>query len=130
MGRKQLARLDAVIDRRNSMRKAYIAMLEPMGFAAQAVHSGVRYNVQSMVFRVPSGCNRDALVRALKADGVETTLGTYAMSQGSYFARRYGVRNANATLLQDTTITLPCHDDMQIEHVVDAIRRALPQSSL
>jgi dTDP-4-amino-4,6-dideoxygalactose transaminase len=129
MGRKQLAQLDAVIDRRNAMREAYISALAPMGFVAQAVGAGVRYNVQSMVFCVPLGCNRDALVGALKADGVETTLGTYALSQGSYFARRYGVRNPNATWLQDTTITLPCHDDMQIKHVVDAIRRALAQIS-
>jgi dTDP-4-amino-4,6-dideoxygalactose transaminase len=129
MGRRQLAQLDAVIDRRNTLREAYISALTPMGFVAQAVGAEVRYNVQSMVFQVPPGCNRDALVGILKADGVETTLGTYALSQGSYFARRYGVRNPNATWLQATTITLPCHDDMRTEHVVDAIRRALTQIS-
>ena len=129
MGRKQLAQLDKVIDRRNAMRDAYISALSPMGFVVQAVNPGVRYNVQSMVFQVPEGCNRDALIGALKRDGVETTLGTYALSQGSYFARRYAVKNPNATHLQETTITLPCHDDMQIDHVVNAIERALTQIS-
>lgn len=128
MGRKQLAQLDAVIDRRNAMRDAYTAALTPLGFIVQAVHPEVRYNVQSMVFRVPEACDRDGLVAALKADGVETTLGTYALSHGTYFARRYGTRNPNATQLQKTTLTLPCHDDMKVERVVEAIRRALPHS--
>lgn len=129
MGRHQLAQLDAVIDRRNAQRDAYIAALAPMGFVAQAVAPGVRYNVQSMVFRVPEDRSRDALVTALKAQGVETTLGTYALSQGSYFAQRYGTRNPNASWLQDVTITLPCHDDMQVEQVVEAIARVLPTAS-
>ena len=129
MGRRQLMQLDAVIDRRNLMRGAYIEALTPLGFLAQTVSAGVRYNVQSVVFRVPQGCDRDALISTLKADGVETTLGTYALSQGSYFAQKYRVSNPNATSLQDTTITLPCHDDVRVEYVVDAIRRALPPAS-
>jgi perosamine synthetase len=125
MGRKQLARLDSVIDSRNAQRAAYTSALSPLGFIPQAVNPDVRYNVQSMVFRVPEGCDRDALIGSLKADGVETTLGTYAMSQGTYFTRRYAVRNPGATRLQSTTITLPCHAEMQVEPVVDAIERAL-----
>jgi dTDP-4-amino-4,6-dideoxygalactose transaminase len=128
MGRKQLAQLDAVIDRRNATRDAYIAALTPLGFVVQAIHPGVRYNVQSMVFQVPAACDRDALVTALRAEGVETTLGTYALSRGTYFARRYGTRNPNASRLQETTITLPCHDDMIVEQVVEAIGRTLSQS--
>lgn len=127
MGRKQLAQLDAIIDRRNAQRDAYISALSPMGFVAQAVNPDVRYNVQSMVFQVPGGRDRDALISALKSDGVEATLGTYALSQGSYFAGRYATQNPNATRLQSTTITLPCHDEMQIDQVVDAIGRALLQ---
>lgn len=129
MGRKQLEQLDKVIDRRNAMRDAYISALSPMGFVVQSINPGVRYNVQSMVFQVPEGCSRDELIWALKRDGVETTLGTYALSQGSYFVRRYAVKNPNARLLQDTTITLPCHDDMRIDQVVDAIKRALAEIS-
>ncbi len=128
MGRKQLVQLDAVIDRRNAQRDAYCAAIEPIGFTVQAVNPGVRYNVQSMVFRVPDGCQRDTLVNTLRQEGVETTLGTYALSQGTYFARRYGIQNSNASRLQATTITLPCHDDMAVDQVVEAVRKALPQS--
>lgn len=130
MGRKQLAHLDSVIERRISQRDAYRAAIEPLGFIAQVVNFGVRYNVQSMVFRVPDGCRRDTLVSALRQEGVETTLGTYALSQGTYFARRYGTCNPNACRLQETTITLPCHDEMVVDEVVDSIRRALPKSRL
>lgn len=128
MGRKQLVKLEDVINERNAQRNAYIDALSPLGFAVQTLNSDVRHNVQSMVFRVPEDSRRDALVSALRQQGVETTLGTYAMSQGSYFMRRYGTFNPNATRLQETTITLPCHYEMAVDQVVEAIRLALPLS--
>ncbi|WDR04350.1 aminotransferase class I/II-fold pyridoxal phosphate-dependent enzyme [Devosia algicola] len=62
MGRKQLAKLDNIIDERNRIRDRYIDVMAPLGFVAQSVGSDVRYNVQSMVFKVPTGCSRDGLI--------------------------------------------------------------------
>jgi perosamine synthetase len=128
MGRKQLGKLEGVIEKRNTQRDAYIAALAQMGFSVQSVNPDVRHNVQSMVFRVPEDTRRNALVSALRQQGVETTLGTYAMSQCTYFVRRYGTLNPNATRLQETTITLPCHDEIAVDQVVEAIRQVLPLS--
>lgn len=125
MGRKQLAKIDTIIEQRNSIRQAYIELLAPLGFIAQHVGETVEYNVQSLVFKVPSGCSRDALIIALREKGVESTIGTYALSATTYFANKYGVNNPNARWLEENTITLPCYADLDCEQVVDAIRAIL-----
>ncbi len=122
MGRKQLARLDAILDERIQIRDQYRARLEPLGFKAQVVGTDVRYNVQSLVFTVPESCKRDALIAALKERGIESTLGTYSLSATTYYANKYKVVNPNSRWLEANTITLPCHEDMTVEKVVNAIR--------
>lgn len=122
MGRKQLARIDDIVDERNRIRNAYIAALSPLGFVAQAVGSDVSYNVQSLVFKVPAGCDRDALIAGLKVRGVESTIGTYALSSGTYFVRKYATPQPNALWLERNTITLPCFEGVEVNAVVAAIR--------
>jgi perosamine synthetase len=125
MGRKQLARLDTILDERIQIRERYRARLESIGFKPQEVGADVRYNVQSLVFVVPEGCNRDALIAALKQRGIESTLGTYAMSATTYYTQRYGVNNPNARWLEANTITLPCFADLETDIICDAIYEIL-----
>jgi perosamine synthetase len=125
MGRKQLARLDAILDERIQIRERYRARLEHLGFKLQKVGADVRYNVQSLVFAVPEGCNRDDLIAALKQRGIESTLGTYAMSATTYYTQRFGVNNENARWLQANTITLPCFSGVEVDVVSDSIHEIL-----
>ena len=125
MGRVQLRRLDAILKRRQAVRDAYIEKLAPLGFIAQYVGSNVEYNVQSLVFRVPEIMQRDRLVLGLKAMGVEATLGTYCMSGTTFFSDRYGDVQPTAAMLEATTVTLPCYDDVPVDRVVDAIIRLI-----
>jgi perosamine synthetase len=81
--------------------------------------------VQSLVFAVPDGCNRDDLISSLKQQGIESTLGTYAMSATTYYSRRYGVYNPNARWLESNTITLPCFTDIEVDIVCDTIHELL-----
>lgn len=128
MGRKQLARLDTIIDQRNRVRDAFVERLVPLGFVAQQVAPDVRYNVQSLVFRVPAGVDRDDLVAALKAQGIETTLGTYCLSGTTYFRARYGDVQPVAERLERETITLPCYDGVPVDVVADAIAAAVARA--
>jgi len=121
MGRRQLAKLDAIIDRRNAMRAIYDAALRPLGFAPQALGPTVVHNVQSMVLRVPEGWDRDALIAHLREAGVESTLGTYAMSSLSYFRQRYSDVQPNSSRLMRETITLPCFDGLDVDRVISTI---------
>lgn len=125
MGRRQLAKIEQIVDERKSIRDAYITQLEPMGFVSQQVGKGVRYNVQSLVFKVPEGCDRDALILGLREAEVESTIGTYALSSGSYYARKYASPQKNSIKLEQTTITLPCFEGVDIARVVSSIASLL-----
>jgi dTDP-4-amino-4,6-dideoxygalactose transaminase len=122
MGRKQLAKIDDIVDERNLIRDEYISNLEPIGFKAQKLGTDVRYNVQSMVFSVPLGCNRNHLISALKERGVESTIGTYAMSAATYYTCKYKVDNIVSSWLQANTITLPCYAQVDAHRVIDSVR--------
>jgi len=121
MGRKQLAKIEQIVDERNSIRKAYIEQLEPLGFVPQQIGNSVRYNVQSLVFKAPEGCDRDGLILGLRKAGVETTIGTYALSSGSYYNHKYANPQKNSTKLEQTTITFPCFEGVDVEKVVSSI---------
>lgn len=125
MGRKQLAKLDAIVDERNLMRQQFVAELAPLGFVVQHCADQARHNVQSLVFRVPAGCNRDTLIGRLKDLGIESTIGTYALSATSYYAGRYHDAQPNSKRLQETTLTLPCYHGLEVQRVVDAIASCL-----
>lgn len=125
MGHKQMAKIEQIVDERNSIRSAYIVHLEPLGFVPQHIGNDVRYNVQSLVFKVPEGCDRDGLILGLRKEGVETTIGTYALSSGSYYKHKYANPQKNSTKLEQTTITFPCFEGIDVEKVVSSIGHVL-----
>jgi perosamine synthetase len=124
MGRVQLAKLDAIVAERNATRDRYIELLSPLGFVPQRVGEDVTYNVQSMVFTVPDGVDRDGLILKLRGQ-VETTIGTYALSSGTYFANKYRNPQPVAAKLEATTMTFPCFSGLDVEAVVAAVQAAL-----
>jgi dTDP-4-amino-4,6-dideoxygalactose transaminase len=122
MGHKQLTKIESIVDERNRIRAAYIAQLKPMGFVPQLIGHRVRYNVQSLVFKVPEICERDGLILELRKVGVETTIGTYALSSGTYYARKYANPQKNSAMLEQTTITFPCFEGVDVNKVVSSIQ--------
>ncbi len=114
MGIKQVKKLDEIVNSRNTIRNQYIQTLEPLGFKVQQIYSDVVYNVQSLVFKVPKNINRDELVKYLKQQNIESTIGTYCLSGGTYYAKKYNDIQPNAKYLEENTITLPCYDDVDV----------------
>jgi len=125
MAIKQLAKIEAIVEERNRIRADYIAQLKPLGFIPQQIGKYVRYNVQSLVFKVPKGCDRDSLILRLRNMGVESTIGTYALSSGTYYARKYADQQKNSCKLEQTTITLPCFEGVDVSRVVSCIKLAI-----
>lgn len=121
MGIVQVKKLDSIVDSRTALRNEFIKRLSPNGYVPQRVSSDVRYNVQSLVFLVPDGVSRDGLIAHLKASGIEATIGTYCLSGCTYYRNKYHDVQPVAERLQRTTITLPCHDDVDADQVCDAI---------
>lgn len=121
MGIKQLQKLDTIVRERNEIRSKFIEQLSPLGFLVQAHSNTTVHNVQSLVFRMPHGTNRQALTNYLKNAGIESTLGTYSMSSTTYYAKKYKDIQPTSKLLQDTTITLPCYAGVPVDLICQEI---------
>jgi dTDP-4-amino-4,6-dideoxygalactose transaminase len=123
---KQISKLDSIVAERNAQRLRYSELLEPYGFVHQKHNvDKVIHNMQSIVFSVPCGTDRDRLSSKLKLAGVETTIGTYCLSNCTYFKNKYKNVQSNAVWLEKNTLTLPCYNGVDINFVCDAIRRCL-----
>jgi len=122
MGIKQLMKLDEVISIRQKIAGCYADELRKFGFVEQKIAKNVIHNIQSVVFRVPSDIKRDELVKYLKEKDVETTIGTYCLSDCTYYREKYNNIQPIAKQLFDTTITLPCFTGVNIEIVIDNIK--------
>lgn len=123
MGIKQLSKLNSIIKSRNSMRDTFMERLSSLGFDAQKVNNDVIYNVQSLVFKVPLDVNRDDLISYLKDNEIESTIGTYCLSGTTYYKNKYSNIKKNAHYLETNTITLPCFDGVDVEKIIEVIRR-------
>jgi dTDP-4-amino-4,6-dideoxygalactose transaminase len=121
MGIVQIKKLDAIVASRAALRKKFMEQLEPAGYKAQVVAPDVTYNVQSLVFIVPDGVSRDGLIAHLKEKGIESTIGTYCLSGCTYYNNKYHDVQPVSERLQRTTITFPCHDDVDAAFVCEAI---------
>lgn len=122
MGIKQVQKLDEIVSSRNSIRDEFINYLEPLGFKGQQISNNIVYNVQSLVFKVPKEISRDNLVKYLKEQKVESTIGTYCLSGGTYYKNKYNDIQPNAKFLEENTITLPCYDGVDVEFICKKIR--------
>lgn len=122
MGIKQVKKLNDIIESRNIIRDEYIKYLEPLGFKVQRIFDNVVYNVQSLVFKIPSYINSGQLIKYLRENGIETTIGTYCLSGTTYYKNRYNQVQPNAKFLEENTITFPCYDGVDVEHISQKIK--------
>jgi dTDP-4-amino-4,6-dideoxygalactose transaminase len=118
---KQIETLDAIVSRRIAQQESYRSLLEPLGFAAQRHEPDILHNMQSVVFTVPDGTDRDALIARLREKNVETTLGTYCQSVCRYYKDKYNDVQPNALWLERNTLTLPCHDGVDVGYVAKMV---------
>ena len=117
MGIQQIKRIDSVVVERRKQRDAYVKLLSPLGFKPQVAADNAYHNMQSVVFVVPSGVDRNGLCSFLREHEVESTIGTYSQSACQYYRNRYKDVQPNGCFLQSNTITLPCYHDVDVEQV-------------
>lgn len=131
LGRAQMRRLEEMLAGRRAAAQAYHRALEGVGgVAGPPEDSGATY--QSYVTLLADGIDRNAVCLALRAAGVETTLGTYAMHAHPAFAA-YGYRAGDlphSHRAQEQSLTLPLWPGMGedvVERVVAALGAAIEQ---
>ena len=93
---------------------------------------GRTHTYQSYVVLLEETVDRDAIIDALAADGIETTIGTYALHAEPFFAGTYGHRPGDrprSWRAYRTSIALPLHGGMteaDVDLVVESLRAAIP----
>jgi len=123
MGIKQVEKIDSIIESRQKIKAEYVKQLNSLGFAVQTCDDNVVHNVQSVVFKVPEGLDRDGLIAHLRNNQIESTLGTYCLSNTTYYRNKYGQIQPNAAFLEKNTITLPCFEGVDVNHICESISK-------
>lgn len=121
IGLVQLARLDEILaDRRRSALRYYELLSGIDGVDAPREPLGHRWSYQSFVVVLDDDVDRNAVVSALRARGIESTLGTYAMHAHPAFAR-YGYCAGdlpNSYRAESQSLTLPLVPGMTEDQLV------------
>ncbi len=126
LGRAQMRRLDELLAGRRAAAQAYDRALAGVGAVTVPAAGSAGATYQSYVLLLADGIDRDAVSLALRAAGIETTLGTYAMHAHPAFAA-YGYRPGDlphAHRAQEQSLTVPLWPGMG-EEVVEAVVAAL-----
>jgi dTDP-4-amino-4,6-dideoxygalactose transaminase len=127
MGLAQMDRLPAILERRAELVRSYAARLEGWpGASLPREPRRARAAWQSFVVLLREGVDRDAVQARLREDGIETTLGTYALGAQPHYRDRPPLSRSLAA--QQRSLSLPLHtrlSDADVERVVAALRRAV-----
>ncbi len=123
LGHTQLKHLDKIVLSRQESFDLYGNKLSALGFKPQQSASDCHHNIQSVVFTIPETIDQIELARYLAEHAIESTLGTYCLSGTTYYKNTYNDVQANAWWLENNTITLPCHDNVDIERVCETIQQ-------
>ena len=126
MGIEGLKKLDKNIEIRNIIKSKYTEALSELGFTPQWINNNSFHNIQSVTFTVPSKINRDGLIQYLKTKGIESTIGTYCLSNTSYYKLKYNNIQPNSKFLEENTITLPCYKGVNTKKVIKTISKYVP----
>jgi dTDP-4-amino-4,6-dideoxygalactose transaminase len=121
MGLHQLKKIYKIIESRNKVRQCYIKELCHKNFIPQKIDENVYFNNQTIAFRMQNNKLRNRLIKFLKKNNIETTIGYYSLSNTTYYKKKYNSQKLNSKILQDTTISLPCYDQLKVKKVIQKI---------
>jgi perosamine synthetase len=118
VGVAQMAKLDSLLAERRRLGRGYSVLLADCPGVVRPIggdNDGHAY--QSYVIRIKEGGRRrrNAIMRALAAEQIQTRPGTHAVHRLGYYAKKYSIQPEqfpNAAKAEDTTITLPIFPGM------------------
>jgi dTDP-4-amino-4,6-dideoxygalactose transaminase len=136
LGVVQMGRLEGIIARRMELAELYHQALAGTTVVMRPVAmNGMRHIWQSYVILIEEGAERDGLLRTLRAQGIEATIGTYAVSAQPHYARPSGDFPTSRRAYEQS-LCLPLHTQMSaadVETVAEGLRVAtarIPQTDM
>ncbi len=114
-GSVQMKKLDRIIAARRRLAHQYGNLLENEPVTVPFVPPGSSPVYQSYVTLLPEAATprRGDIIRELKAQGIETNIGTWHMPLTTYFRTRYGYCRGDFPVTDrvfDSALTLPLHE--------------------
>lgn len=132
VGTAQMRRLTHLIERRRTLAtKLREGLAEVTGITVPLEPAWGGHVYQAFVALIDADVDRDEVIGRLRSEGVEATLGTYALHDQPFFQRTFGYRpgdrpRSHAAFLQ--SMALPLYPSMQVsevDEVVAAVSAAL-----
>lgn len=128
MGIAQLEKLDFILEHKRRLAALLREKLQGIaGVTAPIEPAWGGHVYQSFVVLLDEGIDRDAVIRAMREKGVETTLGTYAVHAQPYYMRTYGYEAGDLPRSYTAfkqSLTLPLYPQMD-EGMVGTIAATL-----
>ena len=132
IGVAQMRKLDWLIGSRRSNAGQLLDLIaEIKGISLPVEPPECLHSYQSFVVVLEPGRDRDAVIARMREEGVETTLGTYAMHSQPFFRRSYGYQPRDLPVsdrLFRQTLALPLYPQMtaaDLRLVAQSLRLAL-----
>ncbi|HUG55073.1 MAG TPA: DegT/DnrJ/EryC1/StrS family aminotransferase [Vicinamibacteria bacterium] len=130
VGVAQMRRLPAILEGRAAVARRYAGALRSWeGATLPTVSPRATPAWQSFVVLLREGVDRDAVQSRLRSDGIETTLGTYALAAQPHYRDHPPLPRSLAA--QQRSLALPLHtrlSDADVDAVAAALRRAVEAS--
>ena len=132
IGLVQLDRLDGIVAERQRVVGLYQEALSSIdGVVCPSGYGAGGLSMQSWVVTLDPRVSRDQVIGRLADEGIQTTLGGYALAEQPYYEERYGLRSEDypvAARMAACSLTLPVTVDMDasaVERVVRCLRAAM-----
>jgi dTDP-4-amino-4,6-dideoxygalactose transaminase len=118
VARVQLRRISSFLEKRREIAHLYNELLAGVDVCLPPILHSPNHTYQSYVVLLPARVHRNLVIRKMRARGVETTLGTYAMhSQPFYQSYTGGIQLDSSRFAQDHSLSLPIYADMRVRDV-------------
>jgi dTDP-4-amino-4,6-dideoxygalactose transaminase len=129
LGSVQLGKVERIIDRRRELAAEYDKLIRGSAIVAPSAITDSRHVYQSYVGLLPPGvCDRrDQIIRVLKENGIETTIGTYHIPMTTYYRKRGGFQRGHFPVTDDIApraLSLPMFESLSLDeqqHVVKSL---------
>jgi perosamine synthetase len=122
LGIPQVRRLEELLARREQLARAYEERLRGLDVVLPAADDGDRHGWQAYVIQVE---RRDDVLAALRAQGIEAQIGTYALHRLSAYRDQGSFPGADACY--ERALALPFHSrltESDLDRVAEALREA------
>lgn len=131
LGMPQLKRLQGTIRGRNRVAKVYSQFLSRLeGVVIPKTKMGFEHTFQSYIIKLPKWVNRNDVAMKMRELGVETAIGTYALSKQPAYKElaKTPVDLEHSEAAYEQTIALPIHSRMptwRVKKVAQVLETAL-----